>query len=141
MKNKYSQDQLINDLMVLCEKGLVDELKKLLKSRKDLINQRSVQGWSPIIVASYNSQLDVVKLLLKEGANINDTGHNGTSVLMYAKSAFVNDTIDDFYFLKFLLQEGALINQRDIHGRTVLDYIDKEKSKSLYGFLLDNGAK
>lgn len=127
--------------MILCEKGLVDELKILFKSRNDLINLRSIQGWSPIIVASYNSQLDVVKLLLKKGAYINDTGDNGTSVFMYAKSAFVNETIDDFYFLNFLLNKGALINHKDFHGRTVLDYIDKEKSKSLYRFLLDNGAK
>ena len=132
---------MTNDLMILCEKGLVDEIKILIKSRNDLINQRSIQGWSPIIVASYNSQLGVVKLLLKEGAYINDTGDNGTSVFMYAKSAFVNETIDDFYFLNFLLSKGALINHKDIHGRTLLDYIDKEKSKSLYRFLLANGAK
>ena len=127
--------------MVYCEKGLVDELKILIKSRNDLINQRSIQGWSAIIVASYNSQLDVVKLLLNEGADINDTGNNGTSVFMYAKSAFVNDTVDDFYFLNFLLNKGALINHQDIHGRTVLEYIDKEKSRSLHRFLLANGAK
>ena len=60
--------------MILCEKDLVDELKILFKSRKDLINQRSIQGWSLILVASYNSQLDVVKLLLKEVAYKNDTG-------------------------------------------------------------------
>ena len=132
---------MTNDFMVWCEKGLVEEIRSLLKFRDDLINHRSIQGWSPIIIASYNSQIDVVKLLLKKGADINDTGDNGTSVLMYAKSAFVNDTIDDFNFLKYLLDNGAKVNQRDIHGRTVLEYINKEKSKSLYRFLLANGAK
>ena len=132
---------MTNDFMVWCEKGLVEEIRSLLKFRDDLINQRSIQGWSPIIIASYNSQIDVVKLLLKKGADINDTGDNGTSVLMYAKSAFVNDTIDDFNFLKYLLDNGAKVNQHDIHGRTVLEYINEEKSKSLYRFLLANGAK
>jgi methionyl-tRNA formyltransferase len=127
--------------MVWCEKGLVDDLKILFKSRNDFINQRSIQGWSPIIIASYNSQKDVVELLLEKGADINDTGENGTSVFMYAKSAFVNDTINDFHFLNWLLDKGALINHRDIHGRTVLDYIHKEKSESLYRFLLAKGAK
>ena len=141
MKNRYSYDHMTNDLMVCCERGLVDELKLLLKSRNDLINQRSIQGWSPIIVASYNSQIDVVKLLLKKGADINDTGDNGTSVFMYAKSAFVNDTTDDFFFLNWLLDKGALINHKDLHGLTVLDYVHKEKSDALYRFLLANGAK
>lgn len=126
--------------MVCCEKGLIDEIDYLLKSRSDLINQRSVQGWSPIIIASYNTQFDAVKLLLKKGANINDTGNNGTSVFMYAKSGFINNTRDNFNFLKFLLDNGALINYRDIYGRTVLEYIDEIKSKSLYRFLIANGA-
>ena len=132
---------MTNDFMVWCEKGLIEELRSLLKFRSDLINQRSIQGWSPIIIDSYNSQIDVVKLLLKKGADINDTGNNGTSVFMYAKSAFVNDTIGDLNFLKFLLDKGAMINHRDIHRRTVLDYINKEKSKTLYSFLQANGAK
>lgn len=127
--------------MVCCEKGLVDELRSMLKSRSDLIHQRSIQGWSPIIIASFNSHMDAVKLLLKKGADINDSGDKGTSVFMYAKSAFINDTTDSFCLLKFLLEQGARINHRDYHGRTVLDYIDKEKSNFLYRFLLDNGAK
>ena len=126
--------------MVCCEKGVIDEIDCILKLQSDLINQRSIQGWSPIIVASYNTQFSTIKLLLKNGANINDTGNNGTSVFMYAKSAFINDQSDDFTFLQFLLDKGALINHRDNYGRTVLEYINDVKSKNLHNFLLTNGA-
>ena len=127
--------------MLCCERGLVDEAKTIVKSSADKIHARSKQGWSPIIIAAYNVQGAVVRMLLECGANINDTGIKGTSVFMYAKTRFMYQQVTDFEFLQYLIENGALINHTDEDNQMVLDYVSETSSKALYHFLVTNGAQ
>lgn len=85
------------------------------------VNDRNNNGWSPIIVASYNGNIDVVERLLSLGADVNDVNYNGTSVLMYAKDFCIK--AQDSMLFKYLIERGADVNHRDFNGKTVIDYM------------------
>ena len=82
-------------------------------------------GWNPLMIAAFNGSKEMVKLLVKKGANPNGKNLNGTTILMYAKNSFLKTK--DFSIIKFLIEQGARVNAVDIYEKTVLDYIhDKE---------------
>jgi methionyl-tRNA formyltransferase len=97
------------------------------------INESNENGWTPLIVASYNGSIDIVNLLIKRGADVNKANLNGTTPLMYAKDyAITTGNID---ILNILLDNGANLQTKDITGKTVIDYIDVRRNGALYKFL------
>lgn len=94
---------------------------------KFLINERSVDnGWSPLIVASYNNSYDIVKLLVEFGADVNLPNYNGTTPLMYAKDAWIRS--GSSLVFEFLLENGADPNLKDFNGLNLLDYVQRRDS-------------
>lgn len=106
-----------------------DEAKALVCiSRGADFDHRNGKGWTPLIVASFNGSVDVLKFLLRVGADPNKTNYKGTTPLMYAMTHFENtgkrlafDTLMDF---------GASMDLRDYRGFSVLDYA---KERNVYG--------
>jgi methionyl-tRNA formyltransferase len=103
-------------------------------ARKLLLNLCGIDdcndyGWSPLIIAAYNGNFNVVKFLVDSGANINAVNNNGTSVLMYAKD-FALENQDKRGF-EFLIKNGAEISHRDFSGRQLTDYISQSDAEFL----------
>ena len=71
-------------------------------------------GNTALLWSAYNGQLDCVKFLLQQGADIHDKNENGDTALLY--SAY-NGHLD---CLKFLVQQGADIHTRANDGNTAL---------------------
>jgi methionyl-tRNA formyltransferase len=118
-----------NELFEFCKYDLVNKAKRLNFQILD-ISETDENGWSPIIIAAYYGSFEVLKLLLKLGANINTTNLNGTSILMYSCSNFLNHK--NFKIIEFLLENGANVHLHDIHGLTIFDYC---KNKELLTIL------
>lgn len=99
------------------------------------INQRNKKGWNAIIIAAYGRHLDLLKYLVKQGADINSTNYKGTSVLMYAKSAIVNAGQKNMLLLETILSLGANLKHCDNKGKNVLDYAKENEEHIVLAFL------
>ena len=114
----------VNCLFEACKYGDLTILNEYLPSIED-IDIQNAQGWTMLIVASYHNHEHIIIRLLEAGANINKANYKGTTPLMYAKSAYVND--NKFSALNILLKNGADIFQRDNAGLNVIEYCQIEK--------------
>jgi ankyrin repeat protein len=89
---------------------------------KEEINKQNSKGWSALMIASRNSNInnniEIVKILLKNGAEINDVLNLGGNALMLA--ARYSNTDSNIETVKLLLKNKADINKADINGYSVL---------------------
>ncbi|KAH8805024.1 hypothetical protein F5884DRAFT_884973 [Xylogone sp. PMI_703] len=80
--------------------GLLAPLEKLCKSitwescLKELINKRDERGTTPLHVAAAVGNVDIVRLLLKHGAEPNTTDHYGESILLWARTYRNNEVAE-----------------------------------------------
>lgn len=93
---------------------------------------------SPLIMAVQKNELDLVKLLLKYGADPNQLVDDETPLMWAVKSYYPNLEI-----IKALLQSGANINKRNSKGRNAYFYVEEKNHHSskdaIVAFLLENG--
>lgn len=97
---------------------------------KKYLEQKNEYGWTPLIVATYHNQKEVVKYLLDLGADIHVKNHNGTNLLMYAKNTYLN--YGDSELLEKIFALGIKPEEEDYMGLNLYEYIkdvDEEKKK------------
>ena len=73
-------------------------------------------GWTPLHYAASRSNLDMIKLLLAHGADINADSPNNSTPLMMAAWLGNTDTI------RYLIQRGALVWERNDLNMTALEF-------------------
>jgi len=73
----------MQDLIAATKRGDIIALKKAIRERADL-NERDVQGWTPLFHAAHTGHLAAVKLLLEAGADVNDGVETGFTALFSA---------------------------------------------------------
>ena len=111
-------------LIKACSLGARAAVADILSDFPELIEFRSLEGWTPLVVAAHREHTAIVRHLLDLGADANARGErNGTTVLMYAKTPLLHRPDRDFAVLDALLSAGADIDARDRFGRTVFDYV------------------
>ena len=88
-------------LHISAQAGFSDITAYLVKSGAfiDVLNTKS--GFTPLYLASHQGQLEVVKLLIRNSANINLPRNNGATPLYIAANHGHNDVV------KYLLTNGA----------------------------------
>lgn len=118
-------EQAFCALISACETGKVESVAAHLDSFPALIERRTAQGWTPLIVAAFNQQHEVVKALLERGADPNASGHSGTTPLMYAKTALQNGASNDRSLILTLLEAGADLHRTDCFGKDVFHYLER----------------
>lgn len=118
-------EQAFRSLISACEAGQADIVLAQLDAFPALIERRTAQGWTPLIVAAFNHHHEVVQALLERGADPNTSGRNGTTPLMYAKTALQNSTSDDRSLILMLLEAGADLHRTDCRGKDVFHYLKK----------------
>lgn len=118
-------EQAFRTLISACETGQVDTVAAQLLAFPALIERRTAQGWTPLIVAAFHQRHGVAKALLEHGADPNASGRNGTTPLMYAKTALQNGSSDDRSLILTLLEAGADLHRTDCLGKDVFHYLEK----------------
>jgi len=88
----------------------------------------------PLVRAVARGQKEIVKLLLKSGANVDSRSDKNTTPLMYAASNNRPDCI------KLLLDAGADSNLQDKHGNTALWYAVFSSGTEIVKMLISHGA-
>jgi len=142
--------------------GKVERVRELLKQNPELVKAYSADGWTALHLNFGN--VEIVKLTLDSGADINAVSHNlfkatplqgaaamqniSLAQLLIARSANVNcrgaeggtplhETAEQgqIEFAKVLLDHGADVNAKDDHGRTPLTLALENKKTEMAAFL------
>lgn len=122
-------------LHVASEKGYVTVVQALIKANANL-HQLSENGFSALYAAvQYNHHSDVVSLLLKSGADVNQPNGSHTVLLRSVIDGNIEMT-------RLLLNEKAEVNKvtEDVHGVTPLMLAAQEGHTEIVSLLLNAGA-
>lgn len=137
-------------IFVAARKGNVDVVKYLIndcnadieqRGRYESTDDQSVHQVSPLWVAAVAGRLDMVKLLVQSGADINSTSNTGSTPLRSACFLCTEDqqsSSQHFEIVKYLVENNANISRPNQNGGTCL--INSVQSVQLIKYLLDNGA-
>lgn len=113
----------LDELMEACKEGDTIQVKEIC-SVKEHVNTQESNGWSPLMVATYHNQTEIVKYLIMMGADIKAVNHRGTNLLMYAKDAY-KDTGDNTLF-RLYKELGLSEFTSDYQGHNLKYYMQKE---------------
>jgi len=121
-------------LFKACESGGLSRVQQIINEFPDFLHQSNSKGWTPLIVAAFHQQEAIVDFLIRSGANPNDTGINGTTVLMYAKTKLLHVATASYDLLEYLIASGADCFRTDCHGKNVLHYVLEQGDSRLEMF-------
>jgi len=116
------------NFFLACQEGNVEKVRDLIFTDSYLISCHNSKGWSGIIIAAFWQHLDLVSVLIEMGANPNDFGRNGTTVVMYAKTKLLEQQIPNMSLLELLVEAGANVYQKDNFEKDIFDYLNVENS-------------
>jgi prolyl 4-hydroxylase len=85
--------------------GSVELLQDVIKQKKALVNAKDENGWTPLHEGARGGHLEVVKLLVENGADLSArTAGDGGTALWWAKQTYD----EDHPVVQFLEEIGAL---------------------------------
>ncbi|XP_044729331.1 uncharacterized protein LOC123292680 [Chrysoperla carnea] len=107
---------------------------KILLSNGAKIDVKDNQNRTPLELAVYHSQLDVVKMLLRhKKVDINAKGKDDWTLLHIASQA------SNLEMVKFLVNKGSNINARTMSGLKPIHFSAREGNKDTVEFFLSKG--
>ena len=115
----------LNTPFVQLENGDVDGFLHTIKWRPDKYDY-------PLHLAAELNHIEVIKVLLDDGADINEIDDEGSSPLIVAI------IFQSFDAAEYLIKQGADVNIVEKSGRNALSYSSSKEIKEL---LLERGAK
>ena len=150
----------IENLMEAAENNDTNRVNSILKKGKVDVNATNKDGETALMLASANGHLEMVKLLVEngadytnalrlasreghlevvkylveDGANINAKNKDSWTALMWAS---LNGHLE---VVKYLIENGADINAKDKDGWTVLMWASREGHLEVVKYLIENGA-
>jgi prolyl 4-hydroxylase len=100
----------------LAQEGAFEDLKQVLSKDKSLVHVKDVNGWTPIHEGVRSGQLEVVKLLVEHGADVNATTRSGESPLDLAKRMYEDspEEAENDPIVEFLIGLGAITAGPDL---------------------------
>lgn len=108
-------------------------IKAMVLINVDTVNSTNPSGHSALILACYNHQSEVVKLLLQNGADVNYCFSQGSAI----HGASFKGHLD---IIKLLAGYQAEIDQPDQNGSTPLIYATLFRHNEVASFLFLHGA-
>jgi ankyrin repeat protein len=127
---------LTQNLHAAVANGKLELLRQVLETVP--VDVQDERGRTALMQACRAGRAEIVELLLAAGAQVNATNHQGTTPLMYAKTAAMGN--GNLAVLRLLLAKGADINARDRAGRTALEYA-VTNAAAVIEFLKSEGAQ
>jgi ankyrin repeat protein/mono/diheme cytochrome c family protein len=126
-------DPRLAALIAAARSGNHAMVEQRLPADKDLINTKDPGGSTPLHHAAGYGDLETIKLLIDNGADVNAKNRRGSTPLLWA--------IDNEAKVRLLLSRGANVNARQVEGRTPLyQAASLGNATAVVRLLLDNGA-
>jgi ankyrin repeat protein len=128
----WNENLLHFGLCRACEKSNIDAVK-LFVNRKSPINKcDNKSSRTPLM---WSTNLDIVKYLCEQGADVQMTNSNGWSALMWAAMSA------NYEITEYLIDHGADVNSCDCNGDTALIYAIHANANNIIKLLVDRGAE
>ncbi len=126
------------------KEGRVDMVETAIKKNPDLTNNEGqILVSSPLQLAIVNSQPDIVKLLVKNGAKFNSPEYiypmHKAAIFASSQKPKDKDIAPDREMIEFFLTKGCKLNEKDEGGNTLLHAACRGLKLDLVMFLLDKG--
>ena len=104
----------------------ITKLKKNIKDGVD-VDVLGEYASTPLHYACREGNLEIINLLIKEGANVNSKNHYSTIYPLFDVINSMNNQKEYFLIIQLLIENGADINKVDSFGNTLLYHaIEKE---------------
>lgn len=121
-------------LHLACSRGYESMVRLLLADGGFGMETKDLGGRTPLLAAVENGQVEILTLLLNEGADYEARGAEECTSLMLAA------TVNSEEIVRALLQKGVSIEATDQRGRTALHFAAEEGHEAILKVLLENGA-
>ncbi len=124
-----------NDLFKAARKGRLSEVENIvLYSARDVVDSRDGFGRTALMVAARYGELEIVRFLINNGADVNYEDNDGWTALKFAAGE------GKLEIVKFLINNGADVNAKDNNGWTALMSAANNGYLKIVKYLVDNGA-
>jgi len=135
-KESSSSRNLPSDLIAAVKKGKEDRVRYFVETKNMSVNLRDKFGKTLLEHAVYYNHENIVKYLIKNGADVNAPNKKGFTPIMFAESVTT---------VKYLLKHGAKLNTANECGDTVLHLLSNHNATEnnytdIIKYLIDHGA-
>lgn len=119
-----------------CAAGLTEQVQFMVDQKPDVINELSSHGFYPLGIASHFGKEDIVRILLRNGANPNSSSQNGYQVFpIHSALSNGQNTI-----AKMLIEAGAEVNVLQSSRISPLHLAAQQGNIDMIIVLLEHGA-
>lgn len=124
------------DIFAACMAGFKQRVVELLRANPDLVGAYSHDGWTPLHLACFFAQPDLVAALIAEGADVNAQSRNPMkNTPLHAAAAGRNREA-----ARALVEHGADVNARQEGGWTPLHSASQNGDVEMARLLIAAGA-
>lgn len=116
--------------------GLTGRIKHLLMEHPELLNAYAADGFMPLGLAAYFNQYGVAKILVEQGADVNQLADNASKVAPLHAAVAAN-SLD---ITRLLLENGAEVDAAQHGGVTALHSAARRGNAVMVELLLAHGA-
>jgi ankyrin repeat protein len=117
------------------ETGDLEKVKTLLVDKAELLDLRLENGLTPLAVAAYSNQPEILEFLIKSGADVNSQNERGSTPLHGAAYYGFLECV------KLLLNNNADINTSNNSGYTPLKSAISANQIEVLEFIVKSGAE
>ena len=127
---RYDYNRLITSI----QRGNIEDVKACINAGVD-VDRREKDSNNALIVAAASNRLEIVRLLLARGADVNVPGYNDMTALHYRVHAhhflkeenLQEEIYESEEIMKLLLGNGADIWQENKPGQSVIDLAEDDQ--------------
>jgi ankyrin repeat protein len=112
----------------------IEKIKLEIENNSNCINEKDERGFPPIVLATYGQHIEITKLLIEAGANIDQKDSAGNTALM---GVTYKGNVE---IAKILIDSGADVNATNFNKATPLIYAAMFSQIKIAKLLLENGA-
>lgn len=131
-KSKGSKQVTLAETAKIVLSANIELAKTIIESQPNIINQPLLDDSTLLIIATYEKNIDMVKMLLNHGADTNLPGKNGITALHIAARLGLLEMLDT------LLQFEANLSQGDKEGNDAIDWAIQLNQENAAIHLLDD---